>query len=874
LGSEIRNPSTLPFKERDTTSTSDLRPLTSDFRLPAAEGHCALCSLPVGRSGVETLVNGTVLRFCCSGCMAVFQILFNQPGGPPGDFTKTELYQACVASGLIPRTEEEAVARETEAPTGSQAPSSSPHIDEDDLALPLTIKLDGMWCPACGWLIEAVLRKTKGVVDASVFFLSDLATIKYLPHRTPPRNILSAVTRLGYRAALLEDQDEASPEKRGLLMRLGLSSILTANIMMISLALYAGFFHELGEDVIRYFSYPLWILATPVVFYGGFPIIRRALFGLRSWSFSMDTLIAVGALSAYFYSLAMMNKGSLHLYFDTAAMLVTLVLLGKYVEKEAREKASRGMRELCNISAGKVRLFGEKRETWIATANVSPGDEFLVLNGERIPLDGLILSGQANLDESFLSGESRPLKKSPGDSVLAGSLVLDGQLLLRATRTASESSISQMIALMHHTLNNKAPVELLADRITRWLTPAILFLAAGTVLYLRLQGVALDQALLRGLTVLVITCPCALGIATPLAKVAAIGIFRTNGMIIQNPGAFEKVKGLDTLIFDKTGTITEGKFLLKEVFSDRVGREEALRRVAAIEALSDHFLAKEIVRAARDLRLELEEAGGFESFEGLGIRGRLECGEVCAGNRRFMEGRGLVLAPSIDQHAGLVESKGMTSVFFGWDQEVQGFFTFGDSPKADAKRVVSELQEKGFELWLVSGDSLKTTRAIAQELGFQNYSGQALPKDKMDLVRKLQEKGQRVGMVGDGINDVPGLAQADVGIAFGSGANLIQDASDIAIFKKDLSKIPEILQLSALTTKVIKENLFFAFLYNHLGIPLAVGGVLNPLIAVLAMFASSLTVIGNTLRIARFQGTKELLHPHGDPSCQPVRIHE
>jgi heavy metal translocating P-type ATPase len=812
---------------------------------------CELCGLPVGRSGIETALQDTVLRFCCPGCLAVFQILFNEPGGSRGDFRETALFQACVAAGIIPGNAEQKREFEDAAEASALGLSALPPGEDGILVEELQVRIDGMWCSACSWLIEAVLRKTKGVLEAKVFFLSDLATIKYLPHRIAPEDILSAISRLGYHAVLGEDLAGASKEQKRLLLRLGLSAILAMNIMMISFALYGGFFQDLGGDAIRYFSYPLLILATPVVFYGGFPIIKRACAGLRFLSFSMDTLVALGALSAYFYSVAMMSKGSLHLYFDTSAMLVTLVLLGKYVEKEARDRASRGMTMLCNLSVGKVRFVRGGNEIWVSSAKANPGDEFLVRSGERIPLDGSVVSGHADLDESILTGESRPVRRSPGGTVLGGSLVLDGCLRLCATRVAAESGVNQLVALMHHALNNQNPIELLADRITRWLVPATICMAAATVAYLFSQGFSLDEAMLRGLTVLVITCPCALGIATPLAKVAAIGVSRMNGIVVLNSEAIERTKSLDTLIFDKTGTLTEGKFFLTQVCANNLESDEALRRVASIEIRSDHFLAREIVRKARELHLELEEPTRFESFEGLGVSAMLESGEVWVGNRRLMADRGFVLASALDEQAGLQESRGMTVVFFGWDRHVQGFLTFGDVLRPDAKQVILNLQEKGFEVWVVSGDSLLTTRAIAEDLLVEKFVGQALPEDKMDLVRKLQEEGRRVGVVGDGMNDAPAMAQADVGIAFGTGVNLFDRASDLLILSQDLRKIPDTLRVSTLTTRIIKENLFLAFLYNVFGIPLAVGGALNPFIAVLAMFASSLMVIGNTLRISR-----------------------
>jgi|WetSurMetagenome_2_1015567.scaffolds.fasta_scaffold09610_3 heavy metal translocating P-type ATPase len=812
---------------------------------------CELCGLPVGRSGIETVVQDTVLHFCCPGCLAVFQILFHKPGGSPGDFRETELFRTCVASGIIPGNTEQKGEFEGAVEASVLDHSASPQGEEGNLVEELQVRIEGMWCSACSWLIETVLREAKGVLEAKVFFLSDFATVKYLPHRTAPEDLLRAISRLGYHPVLEEDHADASKEQQRLLLRLGLSAILTLNIMMISFGLYWGFFQDLGGDAIRYFSYPLLILATPVVFYGGFPIIKRAWAGVHFLSFSMDTLVALGALSAYFYSLAKMNQGSLHLYFDTSAMLVTLVLLGKYVEKGARDRASRGMMMLCNLSVGKVRLLRGQSEVWVSSAKANRGDEFLVRSGERIPLDGSVVLGRADLDESILTGESRPVRKSPGDAVLGGSLVLDGCLRLCVTRVAAESGVSQLLSLMHHALNNQNPIELLADRITRWLVPATICIAAVTVAVLLSLGVSPDEAVLRGLTVLVITCPCALGIATPLAKVAAIGVSRMNGIVVLNSEAFERTKSLDTLIFDKTGTLTEGKFFLTQICANSVESEEALRRVASIETRSDHFLAREIVRKAGELHLDLEEPVRFESFEGLGVSAMIESGEVWAGNRRLMEGRGFAFSSFLDEQAGLQESRGMTVVFFSWDRQVQGFLSFGDVLRAEAKPVIMKLREKGLEVWLVSGDSLFTTRAVAGDLSVEKFVGEALPKDKMDLVRKLQEEGRRVGMVGDGINDAPAMAQADVGMAFGIGVNLFDKASDLLILSQDLRKIPDTFRVSTLTTRIIKENLFFAFLYNVFGIPLAVGGVLNPFLAVLAMFASSLTVIGNTFRISR-----------------------
>jgi len=793
----------------------------------------------------------------------------------PTNFRETDLYRACVEAGIIPK------AAENENPFAAAGAAQ----DSSLTPLNLTLKVEGMWCPTCSWLIEEVLRRTKGILEPQVSFLSDLVQVKYFPHILSPKEIMARISRLGYRPSLFQEGSAIGREKKDLQIRLGVSSILSMNVMMISFALYAGFFRDLSQAVIGYFSYPLWLMTTPVIFYGGLPILRRAYAGLRYGSASMDTLISVGALAAYFYSLVQMARGSLHLYFDTASMLITLVLLGKYIETHARERVSAGITGLYKLANQKVRLFTSTptlphqgggslaggglpcgvssatpqsegkggKERWVPSRDVKPGDEFLVFAGERIPLDGQIISGHGTADESILTGESRPIKKKPGEEVRGGVLLLDGQLTLRTTRVGQESSLGQMITLMQEALSKKNPVELLADRITRWFVPIIFAIAGVVALSLWRSNSSLDEALLRSLTVLLISCPCALGIATPLAKVAAMGISRSRGIFIRDPEALEKAKDLDTLVFDKTGTVTEGNFSLKEIITEDFPEQKVLSRLASVEVCSDHFLGKEIVRKAREASPKIEGAEDFEEFEGMGVKGFVQGTEVFIGNRRLLSHFGIDLPSSWEKRGSAWQSKGMTVAFFAWDKRVQGMLVFGDSLKQGVREMMDRLHTRKIATWMISGDALETTRAVAEESGFNQFRGQALPQDKVELIRTLQEKGQRVGMVGDGINDAAALAQADVGFALGTGTNITREASDFTLLAGDPSRVLEILDLSALTMKTIRQNLFFAFLYNGLAIPLAVTGLLNPLVAVLAMFASSLTVIGNALRILKKQ---------------------
>ncbi len=830
---------------------ADSIPLSSPTVGHSAPKACALCGLPLGRSRAHRAVNCETFSFCCPGCLHVFEILLNHPEGIPSNFRETDLYRACVQAEVIPRNEPDLVRRQGEIEETKESVSDNLSPDQVNEGESLTFKVEGMWCTACGWLIEEVLKRTEGVLGAQVFFVSDLAKIRYLPQSVSPQVLLGKVKDLGYRLSLFEEGAEASQERKDLLLRLGISSFLTANIMMISFALYMGFFQDLSAQAVTYLSYPLAVLATPVLFYGGFPILRRAASGLRHRAVSMDTLISVGALSAYLYSLVQMFRGSLHVYFDTASMLITLVLLGRYIEAQAKEKISRGVTELYQLARLKVRLRSRGRERWVTPEAVQSGDAFLVLAGEAVPIDGRLLGDRAHVDESILTGESRPVQKKMGDEVMAGSLLLDGRVELEVVRSGRESSLNRMITLMEEALAKKNPFELLADRIMGWFVPAVFTLALGAALFLWFTNTPVESALLRAVTVLVITCPCALGIASPLAKVASIGAARSKGILIRNPAALEGASGLDAILLDKTGTVTQGNFSLREIRAEGLPQEDALRWVASVEQASSHFLAREILRKAKEQSIDLEEVTGYEELDGYGVKGSIRGREISVGNRQLVEREKLGLPIYLEKEGNELESKGRTVIFFGWKGVVRGYLAFGDLLKSESPSVVKELKRRGHELWLVSGDGQGTTRAVAEELGIPLFRGQALPPDKVELIKTLQAGGHRVGMVGDGLNDAAALAQADVGFAFGTGANLAREASDITLLTADPLKLLQTLDLSRQTTRVIRQNLAFAFLYNALAIPLAVGGLLNPLLAVCAMFASSLSVIGNTLRISR-----------------------
>lgn len=823
----------------------------------------------------------------------VFEILFNRPDGPPEDYRNTDLYRACVEAGIVPAPPWED-APPTSGASGSKGAPRAPHGPPDPMkrgfsqepetrsqnlflardgaespgipgeTLAFTFHVAGMWCTTCAVLVESVLRRTRGMVDARVSFFSDSAQVRYLPGVISPPEILDRVSRLGYAALPDADDSETARERKSLQIRLGVAAILTANIMMIAWGLYFGFFEGLGADDVRTLSWPLWLLSTAVVFYAGAPILSKAIRGIRWGAVSMETLIAIGCLSAYFFSIRQMISGSPHVYFDTASMLVTLVLLGRTIEAGARDNVSQGVTELLRAAGGKVRVIRSGRETWTSGDQVSVGEAFLVREGERVPIDGEITEGAADVDESYLTGESRPAFREPPDEIRNGSLVLNGAILARVLRPVRDSLLQQMVSLIQEALAVKVPAEEMADRVIRRIVPSVVVLASITGAWVWAAGGPFEEAWRRGLSVLVITCPCALGIAIPLAKMATIGAGKRRGLIFRDLDALERVESLNAFVLDKTGTVTEGAFTLRGIEAPLTEESEVLRRLGAVEACSGHLIAREIVRKCIQMGIEPGECSDFQNFQGMGVRGIVDGREIRVGNRRFMGESGYAIPLELEEHALQKESQGMTTPFIAWDGKVRGFLWLGDAVRAGCLEAIAGLQALGARVLLVSGDSRETTRSVADALRIGEFMGSMRPTDKADFVRSLQREGLMVAMVGDGINDAPALSLADVAFTVGGGASLLRQVSAVTLLGGNLVGVLDAMSLSRLHGRIAAQNLFFAFAYNGLAIPVAMAGFLNPIMAVVAMFLSSITVIANTLRITRAapaDGTGRLQRP-------------
>ena len=708
-----------------------------------------------------------------------------------------------------------------------------------------------MWCPACAWLIDEGLKKAPGVIHSTCNFSTDRLQVNYNPIKTSPDRIISAVRKLGYRAAE-PDASQDALERRKEFIRFGISAFLTMNIMMLSYALYSGFFTEFSRDTIYKLSWPAFVMATVVVAYGGFEFYKKAWFGLTNAAFSMETLIIIGSVSAYVYSTVNLFAGSIHIYYDTAAMLITLVLLGKTLERRAKGSVLEGLENFFSLKPHKVRICTDDYPDgrYVSADHLSKEDIFRIEENEILPADGKVIDGSGTLDESSLTGEPLPIRKRPGDLVRSGTRVIKGSFSVSAQEVGANSTLGQMITIIEKTLMTKTPLEGKTDTILHWFVPIIIVLAAGTALVCLLVGISMEAAILRAVTVLVISCPCALGIAIPLARVAGISIAGKKGILVRDFKAFEQAERITALVFDKTGTITTGKWnLLKTICDESITENQALALAAGLERDSDHFIAIEIINQAESRQIQPINATDIQ-HEAIGIQGTFE-------GQRLKIGSGDFLAEELKKPNALTdalipeETTSHSFVYLGIDSRLTAIFVFGDTLRPDALTTVNQLKDRGLNLAVVSGDGEQTTRVISKRVGIRQSYGDQLPQDKSSFITALQQKGYRVAMVGDGINDAPALVQADLSIAVHSGGQLSREAADITLMRADTSQIIDFLNFARQVNKKISQNLTFTFLYNAFGIPIAMSGLLSPLVAVTAMLMSSLSVIGNTLILVR-----------------------
>jgi heavy metal translocating P-type ATPase len=620
--------------------------------------------------------------------------------------------------------------------------------------------------------------------------------------------------------------------------------------MMLSFGLYSGFFAMLGPETIRNLSWPLFVMASIVLFYGGYPIYRRALTGITAAAFGMETLITLGAFSAYLYSVVNLLSGSIHLYFDTVSMLVTLVLLGKAVEGRAKGEIREGLEAILSLRPTKVRICTRDfpRGRYMAAEGLRKGDRFRISEGETVPADGVVQSGSLLADESSLTGEARPVRRQPGDRIRSGALALQGDATVRADAVGREATLGQMLEIIEQALATRTRIEGKTDAILRWFVPLIVGLAAATALGCLWSGLPPDTAMVRAVTVMVISCPCALGIAIPLTRVAGISLAGRHGLLVRDFSAFESADKIDALVFDKTGTLTRGRWRLAGIRTEAsLDRETALALAAGLEADSDHPVGVELRRSARKEGIEPAMVTHLRRFDN-GIAGRWKGAPVRIGSAAFVAD-----APGSEPAGSDPPPQGgpdlFSTVFLSQDDRFAAEFRFGDALRPEAGRVLRTLENRGMRTAMVSGDGAAATGAAAGALRLREARGNLLPHEKAAFIRSLREEGHRTAMLGDGVNDAPALAASDLGAAVHSGSHLGREAADLILMRGDLTQILDFLDLARRVRRKIRQNLTFTFLYNATAIPVAMAGLLTPLVAVCAMLMSSLSVIGNTLHL-------------------------
>jgi cation-transporting ATPase V/Cu+-exporting ATPase len=704
------------------------------------------------------------------------------------------------------------------------------------------LRLDvlGMTCGSCAARVEKTLNRQQGV-EASVNFATGEAVVRLSDAAPDFEALREAVQARGYDIRVHVDRAEeaARAEERAWRRRMYVAwPLAVATLLLLLFRMDAA-----------WARWAAFALATPVQFYAGWPFLKGAAIRARALTANMDTLIALGTMAAYLYSVWALFSGE-DLYFDSSALIIAFLALGRWLEARAKGSASQAIRRLLELGAKDARVIRNGKEMRVPVDSVRVGWLLKVLPGEKIPTDGRIAEGSSAVDESMLTGESVPVEKSAGDEVAGATVNLDGVLVIEATRVGSDTALAQIVRLVAEAQGSKAPIQRLADRVAGIFVPVVMAIAALTAIgWFAAEGTVRD-ALVPAVAVLIIACPCALGLATPAAIMVGTGRGAQLGILIRGGEILERSRKIDVVVFDKTGTLTEGEMRLEEVAGD----ERTLALAAAAESSSEHPIARAVVAGARDRGVDLPAAVGFRSVAGRGVRASTDGADVLVGRRAFLEDEGFGVAAWLTEEADRLEAGGRTVFWVGWRGEARGVVAVADGLKEGARGAVAALHELGIEVAMITGDNRATAEAIAREAGIDRVMAEVHPQEKVEEIRRLQGDGKVVAMVGDGINDGPALAQADLGIAIGTGTDVAIEASDITLIRGDLARVVSAIRLSRRTFKTIQENLFWAFGYNVAAIPLAAFGLLSPIIAGAAMAMSSVSVLTNSLRLRRFTG--------------------
>ncbi len=750
-----------------------------------------------------------------------------------------------------------------------------------------TLKLRGMSCASCANSIESAIRAIPGVSESNVNFGIEQASVTYNSAQTDVAAIQSAVVAAGYSAEPIQEQDllngdndterkTRQAESRDLHLKVWTGGIISAILVIGSIPMMTG----LSIPLIPMWLHNFWlqaIVTAPVQFWCGKSFYVNSWKALKRHASTMDTLIALGTSAAYFYSLfvtvfpsVLISQGlEPSVYYETAAVVITLILLGRLFENRARGQTSEAIRKLMGLQAKTARIVRNGQELEVSIAEVQLDDVILVRPGEKVPVDGEVIEGSSTIDESMVTGESIAAKKQPGDEVIGATINKTGSFKFRATRIGKDTFLAQIVKLVQQAQGSKAPIQKLADRVTGWFVPAVIAIAILTfIIWYNIMG-NVTLALTTTVGVLIVACPCALGLATPTSILVGTGKGAENGILIKGADSLELAHKLQIIVLDKTGTLTQGKPTVTDFITidgmSHSNELNLLQLAASVEQNSEHPLAEAVVQYARSQQVEISDVIEFEAIAGSGVQGQVAGRFVRVGTYRWMNELGLKAQDLLELQRDKLEHLGKTVIWIALDEKVHGIMGIADALKPSSADTVRALQKLGLEVVMLTGDNRPTAEVIAREVGITRVLAEVRPEQKASTISELQASGKIVAMVGDGINDAPALAQADVGIAIGTGTDVAIAASDITLISGDLQGIITAIQLSHATMRNIRQNLFFAFIYNIAGIPIAAGilfpffgWLLSPMIAGAAMAFSSVSVITNALRLRNFQ--PKILH--------------
>ena len=731
----------------------------------------------------------------------------------------------------------------------------------------IILSIDGMTCSACSNGLEKYLLKQDGIINASVNLVMSNALIEYDESKLNQKNIEEFVKKAGFKSLGLYTDIKTKNNAKNNKILFIIFLILAIVLMYVSMGHMVGLptfeFLNMHTHPISY-ALALLILTIPFIIYG-FDIIKSGFKNLIHKAPNMDTLVAIGVLSSLLYSIYnmyMLIRGDSsyveHLYFESAAIVIFFIKLGRYIDGVSKDKTKEAIQKLVQITPKDATIKVEGKEKRVTIDEINKGDIVISKPGERISVDGEIIVGKTHLDESFITGESKPIVRTIGDKVIAGSINYDGYIEYKAERIGRDSTISEIVKLVIEATNTKAPIAKIADKVSGYFVPAVIVIAFITFLVYLILGLGFASAINTFVTILVVACPCSLGLATPLAIVISEGVCATNGILVKKSETLENASKINTIVFDKTGTLTYGTLKIAEILNySNLSNNELIQLAGSLEAKSTHPISKAFIEYLETNKIELLDVEKFEDISGYGITGIINDNTILVGNSKLLDKNNI--ENNYKEQEGILAEKGNSIIYIVKNSEILGIIGVNDIIRENAKEIVSTLKHSNIDVIMLTGDNEKTAKSIADILEIKNVIANVTPSEKTKIIKNLKEEGKIVMMCGDGINDSPALALSDIGVSVNSGTDIARDSSDVILTKNDLSSIINLINISKKTIKNIKQNLFWAFFYNTLMIPIAMGvlspfGIaINPMIASLAMVLSSFTVILNALRLKRIK---------------------